>query len=217
MRNESDQFELQRRRMVESQIALRGIRDPRVLEAMRKVPRHVFCGGNYDEAYADYPLQIGCGQTISQPYIVALMTELLRLAGQERVLEVGTGSGYQAAILCELASEVYSVERYPELAESSQRRLENLGYHNVHVHAGDGTLGWPEHAPYDRIIVTASSPRIPPSLTDQLADGGVLVIPVGGRAMQTLTVVTRKGEVLNEESSIPCTFVKLIGREGWEE
>ena len=212
-----DEFAAEREQMVESQIAGRGIRDPRVLAALRKVPRHLFCPGrNRFEAYDDHPLEIGEGQTISQPYMVALMTECLRLRGPERILEIGTGSGYQTAILAELAAQVHSVERIPALARRAAERLENLGYQNIEFLVGDGTLGWPEHAPYDRIIVTAGAPSVPTSLTAQLADQGLLVIPVGERYFQTLTLVTRRGDRLDTEAACGCTFVKLIGKEGWD-
>ena len=204
--------------MVAVQLAARDITDPRVLAAMRKIPRHLFCDPpNHPEAYADYPLPIGEGQTISQPYMVAYMTQCLSLTGAERVLEIGTGSGYQTAILAELEGEVYSIERIPYLAERAGRILSELGYRNVVIAVRDGTLGWPERAPYDRIVATAGAPRVPPALTEQLADGGILVIPVGGLHMQTLTIVTRHGDQLIEQADFSCAFVRLIGREGWEE
>ncbi len=207
-----------RNQMVDRQLAARGIHDPRLLAAMRKVPRHLFCDPpGHPEAYEDYPLPIGFGQTISQPYMVAAMTERLRLTGTERVLEIGTGSGYQTAILAELAAEVYSVERIPELVDRAGETLDGQGCGNVRIRVGDGTLGWPEQAPFDRILVTAGAPRVPPPLTQQLAGGGILVIPVGGRFMQELTVVTRRGDKLDEDTAMGCTFVKLIGEEGWDE
>ncbi|HIE52022.1 MAG TPA: protein-L-isoaspartate(D-aspartate) O-methyltransferase, partial [Armatimonadetes bacterium] len=177
----------EREAMVERQIRARGVRDPRVLEAMRQVPRHKFVLPSLQaQAYQDTPLPIGLDQTISQPYMVALMTELLELKGPEKVLEVGTGSGYQAAILAELAEQVYTIERIPELAAAARQRLQELGYHNVTVRVGDGTLGWPEEAPFEAIIVTAGGQTVPPALKEQLAEGGRLVIPVGGYRMQDL-------------------------------
>jgi len=192
------------------------VRDERVLEAMRKVPRHVFVPPDLvDEAYEDHPLSIGKGQTISQPYIVALMTEALELEGNEKVLEVGTGSGYQTAILAELAREVYSIERIPELARDAERRLEDLGYTNVHIKVGNGTLGWPEEAPFDAIMVTAGAPKVPGPLKAQLADGGRLVIPVGSEFHQVLYRVKRQKDTFSEEALTSCVFVPLVGEEGW--
>ncbi|MBE9566300.1 MAG: protein-L-isoaspartate(D-aspartate) O-methyltransferase, partial [Proteobacteria bacterium] len=184
MRDHASELE----RMVEHQLRRRGIADPRVLKVMEKVPRHRFLPNPEDTAaYDDHPLSIGSGQTISQPYMVALMTECLRLKGDERVLEIGTGSGYQTAILAELSGEVYSVERFPKLAESARAVLQALGYHGVEVIAGDGTLGYPEAAPYDRIIVTAAAPKIAQPWIDQLAEEGRLVVPLGERWGQQLT------------------------------
>ena len=213
------EFERQRLWMVESQIRHRGIRDSRVLEVMKRVPRHLFVPRHlWDQAYNDYPLPIGDGQTISQPYMVALMTEALELTGAEKVLEVGTGSGYQAAILAELAKEVYTIERLASLARPAEELLHRLGYRNVHVLVGDGTLGWPPAAPYDAIIVTAGAPKIPPALVEQLALGGRLVIPVGDRYNQTLTRLRRTPEgSLKTEYLGGCRFVKLIGAQGWQE
>ena len=204
--------------MVQTQIAARGIKDPRVLEAMRKVPRHLFVEEALkDQAYGDYPLPIGEGQTISQPYIVALMTEALELKGPEKVLEVGTGSGYQAAILAELAKQVYSIERYPSLAHRAKRLLERLGYRNVIIRVGDGTKGWPEVAPFDAIIVTAAGPKIPEPLLEQLKDGGRLVMPVGDQWSQYLIKVTKKGDRLIKENLGAVRFVKLVGEYGFPE
>ncbi len=205
--------------MVESQIRNRGILDPRVLQAMRRVPRHRFIPRHlWDQAYNDYPLPIGENQTISQPYMVALMTEALELAGPEKVLEVGTGSGYQAAILAELAQEVFTIERLASLARAAEAVLKDLGYRNIHVLIGDGTLGWPKEAPYDAIMVTAGAPKIPPALLEQLALGGRLVIPVGDRYSQTLTRIRRTPEGnLRTEYLGGCRFVKLIGAQGWQE
>ena len=189
-RNSSTDYDKEREHMVESQLVRRGIKDRRVLDAMRQVPRHLFIPKDMrDLAYCDGPLPIGQGQTISQPYIVALMTELLELTGQEKVLELGTGSGYQAAILSRLVSQVYSVERHAALAEQAEKVFAQLGYDNIVIKVGDGTLGWPEHSPYDAIIVTAAAPDIPQPLTDQLADGGRLVAPVGSRWSQVLAKV----------------------------
>ncbi len=212
----TDPFTEARQRMVEEQLVARGIRDPRVLEAMRTVPRHLFVRAEDQEwAYADGPLSIGFGQTISQPYIVARMTELLNLKGDEKVLEVGTGSGYQAAILGHLAREVHTVERIPELVEIARERLAKMGLTNVHVHHGDGTLGWPEAAPYDAILVTAAAPEVPKPLLEQLAEGGRLVAPVGSRGLQYLERWTRIGNEYKRERFEPVAFVPLIGRYGW--
>lgn len=209
-------FLAQRQGMVEYQLARRDIRDERVLEAFRKVPRHMFVKDEYKtHSYADNPLPIGCGQTISQPYMVALMTQLLELKGDEKVLEVGTGSGYQAAILAELAREVYTVERYPFLAERAEKILKELDYKNVHIKVGDGTLGWKEFAPYDRIIVTAAPPKVPKPLKEQLADGGRLVIPVGDRFVQRLIIIRREGKKFVTEEGCGCVFVPLVGKYGW--
>jgi protein-L-isoaspartate(D-aspartate) O-methyltransferase len=198
-----------RRRMVETQLRARGVTDPRVLAAMVAVPRHRFVGASeIDLAYGDFPVDIGLGQTISQPYIVGYMSEALQLDSDDRVLEIGAGSGYQAAVLAGLVRDVYSVEIVPELAERSSRLLAELGFHNVHVRAGDGYRGWPEHAPYDAIIVTAAPDHVPPPLVDQLAMGGRLVVPVG-RWDQDLLVLTRTPDGLREESRIAVRFVPL--------
>lgn len=211
-------FEEQRNRMVDEQLLERDIRDLRVLKAMRTVPRHLFISPEYAvHAYADSPLPIGYEQTISQPYIVALMTQLLNLQGSEKVLEIGTGSGYQAAILARLASEVYTVERIAALARKAETTLRQIGFKNVTLHIGDGTRGWVEHAPYDRIIVTAAAPQIPRALLEQLVDGGLLVIPVGGRGNQTLQRLQRKGPDYDSELIVPVAFVPLKGDFGWEE
>jgi protein-L-isoaspartate(D-aspartate) O-methyltransferase len=213
-----DLFESEREQMVRFQIANKGVSDERVLAAMLKVPRHCFVpleAQNY--AYIDSPLRIGSGQTISQPYIVALMTELLDVQPEQRVLDVGTGSGYQAAILGELAAEVFSIERHPELAETARTTLEGLGYQNIQVHVGDGTQGFAPAAPYDRIIVAAAAPVVPQALLDQLAVGGRLVIPVGPRYSQRLEVWDRQGEQYKKTTNIPVVFVPLIGEGGWED
>ncbi len=201
-----------RARMVETQIVARGVRDPRVLAAMRKVPRHLFIGSaERARAYEDEPVPIGDNQTISQPYIVALMTELLALAPGGRVLEIGTGSGYQSAVLAELAREVYSIEILPELARAAGEKLKEAGYGNVVVREGDGYRGWPEHAPFDGIIVTAAPERIPQPLLDQLAPGGRMVIPVGG-FFQELKVFTKdKDGRVTEKGIIPVRFVPMTG------
>ena len=214
-----DEFKALREQMVVNQVERRGVKDSRVLKAMREVPRQIFVPlESRDFAYADNPIQIGLGQTISQPYIVGLMTELLRVGSGDKVLEVGTGSGYQAAVLGELAAEVHTVERYSELALSAEARLSGLGYTNIHVHTGDGSQGYPPAAPYDRIIVTAASPSVPPALKEQLADGGRLVIPVGNRySSQVLEIHDRRGEAFSVLKHISVVFVPLIGEEGWEE
>ncbi len=207
-----------REEMVNDQLVSRGIYDKLVLDAMKKVPRHKFVPKDLEaSAYEDCALPIGEGQTISQPYMVAIMTEKLGLSGGEKVLEIGTGSGYQSAVLAEIAKEVYSIEMVPSLAERSRKLLEGLSYKNITVAAGDGTLGLPEKAPFDGIIVTAGAPSIPKPLTDQLADGGRLVIPVGEAFAQTLTIVTKRGKKLDVEGSIGCVFVPLVGKFGWQE
>jgi protein-L-isoaspartate(D-aspartate) O-methyltransferase len=217
-RSVSTDYDKEREHMVKSHLARRGIKDTRVLEAMRQVPRHLFIPeGMRSLAYCDGPLPIGHGQTISQPYIVALMTETLELAGQERVLEIGTGSGYQAAILSHLAWQVYSVERHAVLAQQAEKILAHLGYDNIVVRVSDGTLGWPEHSPYEAIIVTAAAPDIPRPLTDQLADGGRLVAPVGSQWSQVLVKVRRQGDLLIRERLTAVAFVPLVGEYGWEE
>lgn len=216
--DEPSTFEFERDRMVESQLVSRGIHDPRVLEAMRHVPRHEFVAPEYHSAaYDDCPLPIGDSQTISQPYIVALMSELLELKGDEIVLEVGTGSGYQAAILGELARQVHTIERHARLSQSAGSILTRLGYQNIQVHVGDGSQGLLEYAPYDAIIVTAAAPETPQPLLDQLKDGGRLVIPVGRRFEQSLQRWRRQGDRLKHENLLPVAFVPLIGEEGWRD
>jgi protein-L-isoaspartate(D-aspartate) O-methyltransferase len=208
----------ERERMVEEQLARRGITDGRVLEAMRKVPRHRFVEEALRErAYGDHPLPIGDGQTISQPYMVAAMTQLLRLTGPEKVLEVGSGSGYQTAVLAELARRVCSIERLPGLAARARRILEELGYTNAVVRTGDGTYGWPDEAPFDRILVTAGAPAVPGPLVQQLAEGGRLVVPVGEAQSQTLHVVEKVDGQTRISTDCGCVFVKLVGRYGWDE
>lgn len=207
-----------RQRMVVEQLVKRGIKDPRVLQAMGKVPRHLFVDPALrSRAYEDYPLPIGEGQTISQPYMVALMTEALELKGYERVLEVGTGSGYQTAILAELASKVYSIERIDVLAHRAAERLLQLGYANVQIKVGDGSLGWTEEAPFDAILVTAGAPSTPQALLQQLAEKGRLVIPVGEAHAQILKKIVREGESYSSTDLVGCVFVKLLGEQGWKE
>lgn len=204
--------------MVEEQLVNRSIRDPRVLQAMAKIPRHLFVESALEErAYEDGPLPIGGGQTISQPYMVAFMTEALELRGEERVLEVGTGSGYQAAVLAELCRNVFSVEKFPALAMRARVLLDELHYYNVAIHVGDGTLGWAEHSPYDAIIVTAGSPKVPPPLLEQLAIDGRLIIPMGNEESQVLSRIRRTASGLKEEDLGECRFVKLLGRYGWSD
>jgi len=202
--------------MVETQLVARGVSDERVLAAMRGVPRHLFVGpGMESSAYGDFALPIGEGQTISQPYMVALMTQELRLAGGEKVLEIGTGSGYQTAILSHLSDRVFSVERVEPLARRARKTLDDIGVSNVSIRVGDGTIGWKEFAPFDRIMVTAGAPEIPESLLNQLADPGVLVIPVGGHGLQELMVVSRGEGKTTVRNAGGCVFVPLVGKEGW--
>jgi protein-L-isoaspartate(D-aspartate) O-methyltransferase len=205
------EFAAQRQRMVERQLKARDIKDERVLAAMSKVPREEFVPADErGEAYEDGPLPIGHGQTISQPYIVAFMTEQLRLKPSDRVLEIGTGSGYQAAILAELVSGIYSVEIVEPLARAAEATLQRLGYKNVHVKIGDGYKGWPEAAPFDAIIVTCAPDKVPHPLTDQLKDGGRMVIPVGGRFAQELYLLEKKNGQLKESVTLPVRFVPML-------
>jgi protein-L-isoaspartate(D-aspartate) O-methyltransferase len=200
--------------MVDEQLRARGIRDPRVLDAMTRVPRHAFVpGAGREEAYGDHPLPIGHGQTISQPYIVAFMSEALRLESAHRVLEIGTGSGYQAAVLGELAGEVYTIEIIPELAERARKTLAENGADNVTVRTGNGYLGWPEHAPYDRIMVTAAPDDVPPALVEQLKVGGLMAIPVGV-GVQELRVLRRTPAGLETIDTLPVRFVPMTGKPG---
>lgn len=203
--------------MVRSQIRTRGIKDGRVLAAMASIPRHEFLQkGEAAEPYGDYPVAIGCGQTISQPYMVAYMTEKLDLEGAEKVLEIGTGSGYQTAVLAELCRSVYSVERISTLLRRAKTTLGKLGYANIHFRVGDGSLGWVEEAPFDRILVTAAVPAVPAALNEQLADGGLLVVPVGDyRGYQLLKVVRRRGARFITQDTIGCRFVPLLGKQGF--
>lgn len=214
MKDDMD-YQKARERMVERQIARRGIDSPRVLEAFRSVPRHLFVPQHKREfAYSDGPLPIGRGQTISQPYIVAYMTEALELQGEERVLEIGTGSGYQAAILGELAAEVYTVERHQDLAKTASQRLQDMDYENIHVIQGDGTEGLPEHAPFQGVIVTAAAPEVPRPLLDQLDEGGRLIMPVGSRGGQVLKLYQRREGDFSVKALSPVAFVPLIGEHG---
>jgi len=208
-----DPYRAARERMVRVQLESRNITDGRVLAAFRKVPRHAFVTAEYqNSAYGDFPLPIGEDQTISQPYMVAIMTQLLGLKGTEKVLEVGTGSGYQAAILGELCKEVYTIELIPGLAESAEKRLDSLGYENVHVKAGDGYLGWPEAAPFDGIIITCAPEKLPQPLVEQLAIGGRLVVPVGPQhTAQTLTIYTKQDTGLVKRYEGGCYFVPMRG------
>jgi protein-L-isoaspartate(D-aspartate) O-methyltransferase len=207
---EDERFRRLREQMVEQQLRARDVDDPRVLEAMRRVPRHEFVPGDQRrQAYEDRALPIGLGQTISQPYIVGYMTQVLEADAGHKVLEIGTGSGYQAAVLGEVAGEVYTIEIVPELAERSRRVLERLGYRNVEVRTGDGYLGWPEQSPFDRILVTAAPPAIPPALVDQLAVGGRMVLPVG-TWMQEITIVTKTRTGITEQRTIPVRFVPMV-------
>lgn len=204
------------RRALVEELRKKGIRDERVLAAIAKVPRHLFVlPAHLFAAYDDQPLPIGLGQTISQPYIVALSTEALELSGEEKVLEIGTGSGYQTAILAELAKEVLTVERLSELSQEAQERLRRLGYTNVRFRIGDGTKGWPEEAPFPAILVTAAAPRVPKSLFEQLSEGGRMVLPVGGRWHQELWLVRKTGGKPSYEHLCPVAFVPLIGEEGF--
>jgi len=209
-----------RMKMITSQLISRGISNEKVLKAMERIPRHLFVDeGLQDQAYADNPLPIGERQTISQPYIVALMTEALGLTGHEKVLEIGTGSGYQAAMLAELADRVFSIERIASLADRARKVLDSLGYYNVLIRVGDGTYGWKEESPFDAIIVTAGAPHVPKTLFDQLTTGGRLIVPTGDRHTQKLLKITRTSEDLDKAETKDlggCRFVNLIGEYGWK-
>lgn len=209
---QSDKQTAARLRMVESQIKARGIRNPAVLDAMARVPRHLFVPhAEQHRAYDDMPLPIGQGQTISQPYIVAYMTEALQLSRDHAVLEIGTGSGYQAAVLAELAREVYTIEIVPDLADRARQSLAEAGYRNVQVRTGNGYLGWPARAPFPRIIVTAAPDEIPPALIDQLAVGGIMVLPVG-TLFQQMTIVTKDARGVTQKQTIPVRFVPMVNK-----
>jgi len=215
----NDAFGMVRDRMVEEQLARRGIRDPRVLTAMRLTARHLFVEeALWPRAYGDHPLPIGQGQTISQPYMVALMTQTLEVEPEDRILEIGTGSGYQAAILSMLAAKVFTIERHGALARRAREAFDALDIHNIAIRIGDGSIGWSSYAPYNGIIVTAASPDVPGPLLEQLSpEGGRLVIPVGGQSFQQLRVITRHGEKYDTRDDVGCTFVPLVGRHGWSE
>jgi len=209
-------YHIARKRMVEQQLIARGVTDPRVLEVMGRLPRHEFVDpGMAAQAYEDHPLNIGMKQTISQPFIVGLMTQSLELTGKEKVLEIGTGSGYQTAILAELSRHVCTIERVTTLSNRARRALYQMAYLNVSLRIGDGTLGWPEEAPFDAMIVTAGSPGLPEVYVDQLAEGGRLVIPRGGEEAQDLIRIRKKDGRVTEETLTACRFVKLYGRHGW--
>jgi len=203
--------------MVKTQLIPRGIKDKGVLDAMERVPRHLFVDSTtVANAYSDMALPIGEGQTISQPYMVAVMTELLELNGTQKVLEIGTGSGYQTAVLAELSLEVFTIERIVSLSERAKNKFSDLSYANIHVKADDGTLGWPEEAPFDRIIITAGSPEIPKPLIEQLTEGGIIIIPVGDLYSQQLLKYRKSGKNPIIEYHTPCVFVPLIGQYGWK-
>ena len=202
--------------MVEEQLVERGVKNLSVLEAMSRVPRHLFAQDSLQHrAYGDTPLPIGENQTISQPYIVGAMTEALALKGEERVLEIGTGSGYQTAIIAELCRQVFTIERLNNLSRKAQNILESLNYMNIVFKMFDGTYGWPDQAPFDAILITASAPEIPDSLVKQLGDGGRLVAPLGGADKQKLVVLTKKGDRVSRRDLVNCKFVPLIGKYGW--
>jgi len=215
---DSKLFLKERSEMVELQIKRRGINNDRVLQAFRSVPRHLFVPEEYQtNAYADHPLPIGNGQTISQPYIVALMTSNLKLTGNEKVLEIGTGSGYQTAILANLAKEVHSVERISQLSDLAKENLRVLEMDNIYLHVGDGSLGWPDVAPYDRILITAAAPEIPEIVLEQLKVNGRIVCPVGGRWRQMLEVWVKEKKQVKKEQILPVVFVPLRGAYGWQD
>lgn len=207
-----------RERMVQEQLVIRGIKDPRVLWAMGKIPRHLFVEDElWEQAYDDRPLPIGASQTISQPYMVALTVEALELKGTERVLEIGTGSGYEAAVLAELCAEVFSVEVLEDLAVKARAALAAVGYGNVSVRVGDGTLGWEEQAPYDAVVISAAAPCIPRPLVEQLKTPGYLVLPMGEKELQTLVRIRKDAQGIREEYLGECRFVKLRGKYGWDD
>lgn len=212
-----NRYTRQRQRMVESQIRSRGIKDPKVLRALMDIPRHRFIEeALWEKAYGDYPLPIGENQTISQPYTVAVMTEALKLTGDEKVLELGTGSGYQTAVLTKLCEKVYSIERIASLAKKARRNLDAIGIYNVEIRVGDGTRGWSHQAPFDAILVAAGSPDVPQTLLKQLADKGRMVIPTGDSNTQTMKRITKKGDDYDEKNLGEFRFVDLIGEYGWK-
>lgn len=212
-----DISEVKKRSMIDSQLKSRGISSLEVLRAMSVVPREKFVSSEFIEAaYNDGPLSIGSGQTISQPYMVAMMTEALMLRKNDKVLEIGTGSGYQAAVLQEISSHIYSIERIRSLAENAKALLGSLGYSEITIKIGDGTLGWPEEAPFDAIIVTSASPSVPETLMSQLADNGRMIIPVGSKNNQRIIRITRSGDNYSKEEMLSCIFVPLIGKYGWD-
>ena len=218
MTAQENKYDEARREMVRKQLRTRGINDPRVLAAFLNVPRHLFVERAFwSKAYDDHQLSIGENQTISQPYTVAMMTESVKLNGKEKVLEIGTGCGYQTAILLEIVKQVYSVERIKKFVVKARVNLEKLGYTGFDIKNGDGTLGWPDHEPYDAIIVAAGSPEVPQSLMDQLAVGGRLVIPLGDKNVQTMTRITRRNKIEYKQEELgEYRFVELIGKEGWK-
>lgn len=211
-----DEFYDARKKMVEEQLIKRGIKNQQVLDTMLKVQRHLFVDSkNLKEAYCDSPLPINCSQTISQPYIVALMTELIEPGKNKKVLEIGTGSGYQTAILAELCKKIFSIERHKILAEKAQKKLESLGYKNIQIKTEDGTIGWKDKSPYDAIIVTAAAPEVPDALVKQLKDRGKMVIPVGPHFQQNLELISKRGDSYISKTICGCVFVPLIGKNGW--
>ena len=218
MDNDDRKYARKRDEMVRKQIEARGVTDPKVLAALRAVPRHRFVSeALMDQAYGDFPLPIGEGQTISQPYIVAEMTQALQIDGEDRVLEIGTGSGYQAAVLAEIAHRVYTMERIHAILIRARKLFDELRYHNIVTRYSDGTVGWKDESPFDAIIVTAGAPQIPPSLVQQLADGGRMIIPVGDQYSQELIKIYKDGGEVRQSSLGGCRFVRLVGEEGWKE
>lgn len=212
------QYSGHRLKMVESQLVGRGVKDARVLEAMQNVPRHLFVSGALQhKAYGDHPLPIGEDQTISQPYMVGLMSEALQLASHDRVLEIGTGSGYQTAVLAELAGQVFTIERIRSISLAAQKLLDQLGYQNIVYKIFDGSYGWRDQSPYDAILITAGVPEIPKTLVEQLKDGGRMVIPVGSDEKQSLTILTKNGVHVDTHVIADCKFVRLVGKYGWTE
>lgn len=216
--DEQNRYEIARREMVDSDLRGRDISDSRVLEVMAEIPREAFVPEKYaGQSYADYPLPIGMGQTISQPYMVALMTQCLELSGTEDVLEIGTGSGYQTAVLSKLAARIYTIERFCELAQSAQTVLSRLGLNNIEYFIGDGSAGWPENRQFDRIIITAGVPEVPPPLITQLKEGGLLAAPIGGQWSQELVVGRKQNNQLTIRTVCGCRFVPLIGKYGYSQ